>query len=101
MWENNSSRACSKGEGVDSLRGSERFLAMQGQLLSGAETWGRGSTAQQCNRRRRAVQRPRGRPRRVVRSEERRVGKGWGSRCVPDPQKKETTHRERQRIHTP
>src|SRR2546421_8548467 len=30
MWENNSSRACSKGVGIDSLRGSERFLAMQG-----------------------------------------------------------------------
>src|SRR2546425_8347824 len=30
MCENNSSRACSKEVGVDGLRGSERFLAMQG-----------------------------------------------------------------------
>src|SRR2546421_4676255 len=28
MWENSSSRACSKGVGVDILRGSARFLAM-------------------------------------------------------------------------
>src|SRR2546427_5093271 len=30
MCENSSSRACSKEVGVDGLRGSERFLAMQG-----------------------------------------------------------------------
>src|SRR5256885_4720112 len=40
MWENNASRACSKGVGVDSLRGSERFLAMQGQSSLGLSRGG-------------------------------------------------------------
>src|SRR5689334_12020799 len=44
MWENNSSRACSNAEGGDSLRGSERFLAMPEVLLScqDRERGGRG-----------------------------------------------------------
>src|SRR5207302_525955 len=42
MWENSSSRACSKGVGVDILRGSARFLAMprDAPLGSGRERGG-------------------------------------------------------------
>src|SRR2546425_10704870 len=39
MWENSSSRACSKGVGVETFLGSERFFAMREGLLS----FGRGA----------------------------------------------------------
>src|SRR5712692_3035997 len=39
MWENSSSRACSKGVGVETFLGSERFFAMREVLLS----FGRGA----------------------------------------------------------
>src|SRR5204862_319563 len=45
MCENSSSRACSKGVGVDSLRGSERFLVMRGVLLSSWWTGNAGTRA--------------------------------------------------------
>src|SRR5881392_745593 len=68
MWENSSSRACSKGVGVDILRGSARFLAMlrDAPLGSGPERGGRGTAgplkppikyAPQCNRARETAQR--------------------------------------------
>src|SRR6266567_6286219 len=69
IWENNSSRACSNSVGVDILRGSERFLAMRGVLLSSARDRERGDarsgspaqaadqTAPQCNKTLRTAQR--------------------------------------------
>src|SRR3989441_11784852 len=58
MCENNSSRACSKEVGVDGLRGSERFLAMQGHSSLVLKARGHGSAAPQCNRGGRAVKGP-------------------------------------------
>src|SRR5438094_8029380 len=58
MCENNSSRACSNGVGVDSLRGSERVLAMRGHSFLILKARGRGSTAQQCNSGRRRCKGP-------------------------------------------
>src|SRR5256886_8958255 len=64
MWENNSSRACSKGVGVDILRGSERFLAMllDAPIWSGPGTGGRGTAGPlkpPINRRRNVIERVR------------------------------------------
>src|SRR5213079_3455389 len=70
MCENSSSRACSRGVGVDILRGSERFLVMRGVLLSALWTGNAGigrrlgsleaadQSAPQCNRALCATQRP-------------------------------------------
>src|SRR5690349_13538964 len=59
MWENNSSRACSNSVGGDILRGSERFLAMRGVLLSflGPGAWARGGAVARppVNRRRNVI----------------------------------------------
>src|ERR1700756_578420 len=59
MWENNSSRACSNSVGGDILRGSERFLAMRGGLLSslGPGAWARGGAVSRppMNRRRNVI----------------------------------------------
>src|SRR5438874_4232075 len=88
MWENSSSRACSKGVGVDILRGSGRFLAMRLSAPLGSRP---GTGRAPINRRRNVIERVRRRKGRTCRrcawyyhGREGRAGRDAGIRHVTE-----------------